>query len=669
MKNSIVDARRFAGQRRSRNILLLIVFLLGNQTLHLDHLQAFESSRGKHNNAALKIFRPDILDSNTQNPLKQPLPYNMESNDALFADCSALLTLRIEFNHDNKLYLELPTHSVDIRQAYSGRIYPTGRQWHDIREPPVDGLSLLILMIAIAAATLISEDLACIGAGLLAARGVLGLPFAVLASFAGIVIGDILLFLAGKYLGRPALKYPPLKWLIKDDDVTRSSRWFNAKGPVIIVTSRFIPGSRLPTYFSAGVLDTGFWQFTLYFCLAAAVWTPLLVGLSTVIGERMFDYYDLFSHYSILILVGTILLLWLMIKLVIPLFSYRGRRMLKSSYCRKTRWEFWPPYVFYIPIVAYYLYLGMRYRSLTLFTAANPAIPEGGFIGESKSQILTNLHKNGSFVARFRSIEGRIPLEERRKRALDFMRAIGADYPIVVKPDVGERGAGVAIIRSEKQLCEYLDDNRGDLIIQEFIDGHEYGVFYYRYPDEQTGHIFSITDKRLLTLTGDGRSTLEKLILADNRAVCMARFHLRNHKDQLYRVPAEGEEIPLVQIGTHCRGALFLDGESVRTPALEMAIDNISKGFTGFYFGRYDIRTPSLEDFKNGAGFKIVELNGVTSEATHIYSPGNSLWYAYRILMRQWRIAFEIGAINRRRGIRPATLRQLMTRLLNPASG
>ena len=43
-------------------------------------------------------------------------------------------------------------------------------------------------------------------------------------------------------------------------------------------------------------------------------------------------------------------------------------------------------------------------------------------------------------------------------------------------------------------------------------------------------------------------------------------------------------------------------------------------------------------------------MNGVTSEATNIYDPANSLWKAYGVLARQWRLAFEIGAANRARG-------------------
>jgi hypothetical protein len=101
-------------------------------------------------------------------------------------------------------------------------------------------------------------------------------------------------------------------------------------------------------------------------------------------------------------------------------------------------------------------------------------------------------------------------------------------------------------------------------------------------------------------------------------------------------------------------GAIFLDGGWVKTKVLEEAFDAISKGFAGFYFGRFDVRTPSLEVFKEGWGFKIIELNGVTAEATHIYDPKNSLATAYNVLFQQWRLAFEIGAENRERGT-PAT--------------
>jgi hypothetical protein len=144
---------------------------------------------------------------------------------------------------------------------------------------------------------------------------------------------------------------------------------------------------------------------------------------------------------------------------------------------------------------------------------------------------------------------------------------------------------------------------------------------------------------------------------------------MRKHQEKLYTVLGKGEVFELVEVGTHCRGALFLDGSAIWTSELEAAIDHLSRQFEGFYFGRYDIVTPSVDDFRQGQNFKIVELNGVTSEATHIYNPGTSLWRAYGVLMRQWRMAFEIGAINARHGHKPATIRTMLGLLIRLGTG
>ena len=84
----------------------------------------------------------------------------------------------------------------------------------------------------------------------------------------------------------------------------------------------------------------------------------------------------------------------------------------------------------------------------------------------------------------------------------------------------------VTIVQSPDEARRFFDRAVVDTIVQEQISGEEYGIFYYRYPDEEKGRIFSITDKRLLSLRGDGEKTLEELILEDDRAVCMAPFFL-----------------------------------------------------------------------------------------------------------------------------------------------
>jgi hypothetical protein len=240
------------------------------------------------------------------------------------------------------------------------------------------------------------------------------------------------------------------------------------------------------------------------------------------------------------------------------------------------------------------------------------------------------------------------------------MRQHGLQFPVVLKPDAGQRGSGVAIIRLPEQLREYLTRSSFPAILQEYVPGEEYGVFYYRYPGSERGRIFSVTEKRMPALIGDGKQTLEELIFADDRAVCMADFYLDKNSERIHEIPASGAKVQLVEIGTHCRGAIFLDGGETITPALEAVIDRAAKSFNGFFFGRFDVRVPSRQDFMAGRNIKIVELNGVTSEATHIYDPRFSLFDAYSVLFRQWRIAFEIGNLNYRRGTRPASVSELI---------
>jgi hypothetical protein len=315
-------------------------------------------------------------------------------------------------------------------------------------------------------------------------------------------------------------------------------------------------------------------------------------------------------------------------------------------------------WAFYPPVVAYVLYLGWRHGGLTTFCAANPRIPQGGFVGESKSEILERLAPSGS-VARFRRIAARQPSGARRAIVREFMAAERLSYPIVVKPDVGERGTGVVVARDEAAMARALDRPGADLILQEYVPGVEFGVFYARRPGAAHGWIFSLTEKRFPAVVGDGRRTLEELILDDPESNPMARLHLRAHAPRLTRVPAAGEAVRLVELGSHCRGARFLDGGSRWTPALACEIDRISRTDPDFHFGRFDVRAESIEAFRAGR-FRVIELNGVTSESTNIYHPGRRLRDAYAILFSQWRLAFSIGREQRARGAAVPTAFELL---------
>jgi membrane protein DedA with SNARE-associated domain len=484
----------------------------------------------------------------------------------------------------------------------------------------------------IAIATFASEDLTCIATGALIASGKIAFVPGVLACLTGIYAGDLLLYFAGRLIGRRVLRR-----FVSPEKLDRASQWLVERGATMVVLSRFTPGLRLPTYLAAGLLKTRFWTFSFYFLMAAMVWTPLLVGAAALLGTNL-------PHIGV---AGPVMVL-VVIQATKRRPSWHTRRRLLGWIRRRGRWEFWPAWLAYIPVLPYVVYLGLKHRCLTLFTAANPGIPSGGFVGESKSAILSHF----TCVPVWTIVNEPAAVD-------DFMRRRDLSYPIVLKPDVGERGSGVVIARCAADVAAYFQSARPKTIAQQYVGGMEFGIFYYRYPGEIRGRIFSITEKHFPAVTGDGSSTIRELVLRDERAVCLADLYLNRLKRAADDVPATGEVVPLAELGSHCRGAIFLNGTTLETEAMRSAVDSIAKDFPGFYFGRFDVRADSMEALQRGE-FHILELNGVAAEATHIYDPAVSLAEAYRVLFRQWRIAFEIGASNRDAGHEPMRLVDLL---------
>ena len=310
------------------------------------------------------------------------------------------------------------------------------------------------------------------------------------------------------------------------------------------------------------------------------------------------------------------------------------------------------PFLFYFPVGVYWAWLSLKYLSIGLPSLANPSISTGGLCGESKSDVLNLLGPHGKAVlAPFVTVGDRT-----LSGALSAMASAGLDFPVVAKPDIGRRGSGVEGVADRDTLAAYLarfPEGRR-LILQRLVrDEGEAGVFYVRKPGEKHGRIVSLTLKYFPKAVGDGRSTLRALIEADARASQLSHLYHRRLGARLDSVPRAGETVRLVEVGNHCKGAIFRNGQRYVTPEMEAAFAEISDEIPDFYFGRFDVRFRSLEDLRQGRGFTIIEVNGAGSEATHIWDRQTRLIDAYRGLFMQIRLAFEIGAANRRRGLKP----------------
>jgi len=503
-------------------------------------------------------------------------------------------------------------------------------------------------------ATFVLEDAAAIGAGLLLAVGQISWPAAFAACFLGIWLGDVGLYALARIAGREWFERSSFRK--HSAKVARSEKWFAERGTLILIFSRVVPGARLPTYLAAGFLRVPLPRFLFVTGAAAFVWTFIILFLAQTFGESVARW---LSHYKSgsLLLLGAGILLLATFQFARRAFTNFDSRKLSARIGRWTHWEFWPMWLFYPPVAINYLWLIVKYRGTMLPTISNPGIFSGGIVGESKIQTLRDLmNTSPEFTAEAELITGDFA-EARLISLREICARRNISYPFILKPDLGQRGAGIKLIRSESQAEIYLKETSAPLLVQRFAAGpHEVGIFYYRFPDEPRGRIFAITEKVFPFVTGDGKSTVAELIWRDNRARFMAEKYLQRLGARQDEVLAAGEMWSLVQSGNHAQGCIFRDGIRLNSPALEERIDDISKRVSGFYIGRYDVRFASVEDLYAGTNFQIIELNGAAAEATSIYDARNTLWSAYRTLFRQWDLVFAIGAENRRRGFVPMTI-------------
>ncbi|MBI5721956.1 MAG: D-alanine--D-alanine ligase [Burkholderiales bacterium] len=343
---------------------------------------------------------------------------------------------------------------------------------------------------------------------------------------------------------------------------------------------------------------------------------------------------------------------------------HQGMPPLDESGAPLSFFEFWPMWAFYPPVMLYAAWQMLRHRGLLLPTAANPHFPGGGFFGESKAEILALARAHlGDWVAPFVALDRHGPATEQVPHALQALAEAGIALPVVAKPDLGCRGAGVKLVRSAADLAAYLDayPEGARLILQRLVPHEgEAGIFYCRRPGEAEGRIVSITLKYFPHVHGDGRRTLRELILADPRAGRLPHLYLHRHAARLDEVPAPGEAVRLAFAGSHSRGAIFRDGTHLATPAMQARFEALARCLPEFHFGRFDLRFADFAELQQGRGFTIVEINGAGAESTHIWDRKTSLLQAWRDLMRQYRWLFEIGAANRRRGFAPMKLAEFV---------
>lgn len=278
----------------------------------------------------------------------------------------------------------------------------------------------------------------------------------------------------------------------------------------------------------------------------------------------------------------------------------------------------------------------------------------GGMFGESKYDVLKKIP--AQYVPKTIYISIPVTVSEVQTKIMDA----GMNLPLIFKPDLGERGFMVKKLTTRQEIEEYLLQIKADFLIQEWIQlPLEYGVSYIKFPGEGKGKVTSVVGKEMLSITGNGKTTLQELILLQDRAKLQWNKLKYTYHERLNSIIPVGEKVELVSIGNHALGTRFINANYLINDKLSDTFNAISHHIEGFYVGRYDLRCASLEDLYEG-NIKILELNGCGAEPAHIYDPDFSLLQALHVLVIHWNNIFKIARANRKKGLNYVSLKDAL---------
>jgi hypothetical protein len=324
-----------------------------------------------------------------------------------------------------------------------------------------------------------------------------------------------------------------------------------------------------------------------------------------------------------------------------------GKRSWKNKpfWIRFVHWEYWNFHFIYLPLYPIFIYYCIRARSFFFFAAANPCIKNGGYLGESKKDLYKLLPENLQPRTLFFSV-GTNP-----QIVIEQLQSAGFLFPLIGKPDIGGRGRGIKKLDTVQEVSDYAEMAGMDYHIQEFVDyKNEAGIFYYRYPGEHQGNISGIVQKIFLGVTGDGIRTVQELLKMNPRGILQINSLEKTDPRKLDLIIPKGELFTVSPYGNHARGALFLDDSASANTALVKMMNDLCNLIPDFYYGRLDIRYQNRELLEQGTAFSVIEVNGAGSEPTHIYDPQHSIFYAWKEIVRHWKILYSISRANHRLG-------------------
>jgi len=135
----------------------------------------------------------------------------------------------------------------------------------------------------------VPEDISLTAGGVISGLGYTDVHVMFFVGMAGVLLGDSFVFWLGSHYGERALKLPILKTVLHPERFGKVQEQFKKHGKWVVFFGRFMPGLRMPIFFTAGTSgQISFLRFLFTDGFAALISVPIWIYLG-YFGAHNFD--------------------------------------------------------------------------------------------------------------------------------------------------------------------------------------------------------------------------------------------------------------------------------------------------------------------------------------------------------------------------------------------
>lgn len=125
----------------------------------------------------------------------------------------------------------------------------------------------------------VPEDVVLVAAGALGQIDGRGWVEVSVVMYAGVMLGDSTIFVAGRYFGAQLRRSRWFRRYFSEKKQAKVEDLFERYHSWVLFVGRFLPGLRAPIFFTAGSTRVKFWKFFFFDGLAALISVPFFVWL------------------------------------------------------------------------------------------------------------------------------------------------------------------------------------------------------------------------------------------------------------------------------------------------------------------------------------------------------------------------------------------------------